>query len=174
MNASERRSIPRPPPGLILSTPVHFIAFGFGAGLSPLAPGTAGTVVAIPFWLVLSGLSPELYGGAVAVLFLFGCWVCGESARMLEVHDYPGLVFDEIVGFLIACLPLLPAFNTSAVPAWAGLALAFLLFRLFDVLKPWPIRVLDRHVEGGFGVMLDDAVAGVFAGAILWGVLKAF
>lgn len=169
--SESRRAIPRPPARLILTTPEHFLAFGFGAGLSPTAPGTVGTLVGIPFWLLLDGLSPAFFAAAVVVLFLFGCWVCGESARMLQVHDYPGLVFDEIVGFLITCVPLLPALGHSTLPVAGGLLLAFALFRLFDVLKPWPISLLDRHVHGGFGVMLDDALAGLFAGVVLWLIL---
>lgn len=171
MKEAERRKVARPPARLILGTPIHFLAFGFGAGLSPLAPGTVGTLVGLPFWFLLDRLPVEWYCGALVALFLFGVHVCGESARLLQVHDYPGLVFDEIVGFLIACLPLLPALNDSALPMWAGLILAFVLFRFFDVLKPWPIRILDRHVGGGFGVMLDDACAGLAAAAVLWGVV---
>lgn len=156
--------IPPPPAALILGTPEHFIAFGFGAGLAPRAPGTAGTLAAIPLWFLLALLPAPGYALALGLLFVFGCWVCGESARLLGVHDYGGIVFDEIVGFLIACAPLL------ALP-WASqllwLPLAFGLFRFFDIVKPWPIRALDRSVSGGLGIMLDDVVAGLFAAALL-------
>lgn len=155
---------PPPPASLILSTPEHLIAFGFGAGLAPKAPGTAGTLVALPFWLLLSQLPVAAYGGAVALLFVFGCWVCGESARLLGVHDYGGIVFDEIVGFLIACAPLLTMPLGVQLP-W--LLAAFVLFRFFDIVKPWPIRALDRSVDGGLGIMLDDVIAGLFAAAVL-------
>ena len=164
------RAIPRPPARLILTTPEHFIAFGFGAGLAPKAPGTFGTLVGLPFWFALCWLPVEAYAAAVLVLFVFGCWVCGASSRLLQVHDYPGFVFDEIVGFLIACLPLLPGLGA---PDWHPALLllaAFVLFRIFDILKPWPIRLLDRHVHGGFGIMVDDALAGVFAAAVLYGL----
>lgn len=155
---------PPPPAALILSTPEHLIAFGFGAGLAPRAPGTAGTLVGLPFWLLLSLLPVTAYGVSVGLLFVFGCWVCGESARLLGVHDYGGIVFDEIVGFLIACAPLL-SMPLGSQALW--LVAAFVLFRFFDILKPWPIRVLDRSVHGGLGIMLDDVIAGLFAAAVL-------
>ena len=160
-------SIPKPPARLILTTPEHLLAFGFGAGLAPKAPGTAGTVVGIPFFLLMMQLPLPLYAAATAALFVLGCWVCGESARLLGVHDYGGIVFDEIVGFLIAAAPLLIGFPA---PLWLGLLLAFGLFRLFDVWKPWPIRVLDARVHGGLGIMLDDVLAGVFSAAALYAI----
>lgn len=168
------RSIPRPPARLILTTPEHLIAFGFGAGLAPRAPGTFGTLVGIPFWLALGWLPLEVYAVALLLLFVFGCWVCGASSRLLQVHDYPGFVFDEIVGFLITCLALMPELGGPQWHPALALSAAFLLFRLFDVLKPWPIRLLDRHVHGGFGIMVDDALAGVFAAAVLYGLGQWF
>jgi len=160
----------RVPASTVLRSPVHLLAFWFGSGLSPKAPGTAGTVAAIPLWLLLRYLSPSLpvYLVLLAVLFAFGCWVCGESARRLGVHDYGGIVFDEVVGLLITCIPLLPALNWAA-PGQAcwGLLAALALFRLFDVWKPWPIAWVDRRVGGGFGIMVDDLLAAVYAGAIL-------
>ncbi|MEQ1438282.1 phosphatidylglycerophosphatase A [Fontimonas sp. SYSU GA230001] len=163
---------PRPPRQLILTTPEHLLAFGFGAGLSPFAPGTVGTLVGIVLFLPLSRLDPALYAVAVALLFVFGCWVCGESARLLGVHDYGGIVFDEIVGYLIAAAPLVLFPQLPAAGFGAAMILAFVLFRLFDIVKPWPIRALDRNVHGGFGIMLDDALAGVFAALPLWVVLR--
>lgn len=168
----QKHDVPRPPARLILTTPEHLLAFGFGAGLAPVAPGTFGTLVGIPFYFALCWLPWQGYAVAVITLFAFGCWICGTSARLLQVHDYPGFVFDEIVGFLIACAALLP---TLGGPAWhpaAQIVAAFVLFRVFDIAKPWPIRIIDRHVHGGFGIMLDDAVAGVFAGAALWGLTQ--
>lgn len=167
---STKKSIPRPPARLVMTTPEHLLAFGFGAGLAPVAPGTFGTLVGIPFFFALAWLPWQAYAAATAVLFLFGCWVCGASSRLLQVHDYPGFVFDEIVGFLIACLPLMPGLNGPTWHLALGLLAAFLLFRLFDILKPWPIRVLDRHVHGGLGIMIDDAVAGAAAAGALWGL----
>lgn len=157
--------IPPPPAALILSTPEHLLAFGFGAGLAPKAPGTAGTLVALPFWLLLCQLPLAGYALAVGILFLAGCWVCGESARLLGVHDYGGIVFDEIVGFLVACAPLLAVPLSSQ---WPWLLAAFALFRFFDILKPWPIRALDKGVGGGFGIMLDDLLAGLYSAALLY------
>lgn len=165
-------AFPRPPRELVMSTPEHFIAFGFGAGLAPKGPGTVGTLVGLPFWFVLMWLPPWAFGLALLALFLFGCWICGESARLLGVHDYGGIVFDEIVGFLITCLPLLPALGLippGPLPMALGLLAAFAVFRVFDILKPWPIRAFDRSVHGGFGIMLDDVLAGVFSAAVLYG-----
>lgn len=167
MQSKTEASVPPPPASLILTTPEHLIAFGFGAGLSPVGPGTAGTLVALPFWFLLSMLPLEAYGAALALLFLLGCWICGESARLLGVHDHGGIVFDEIVGFLIACLPLL-GLPLAAQPLW--LLAAFAVFRLFDIAKPWPIGALDRQVHGGFGIMLDDVLAGFATAGVLFGV----
>ena len=158
----------RPPRALVLTTPEHLIAFGFGAGLAPFAPGTFGTVMGVPFWLLLFWLPLKFYLGAVLLLFVLGCWACGRSAKLLGVHDYGGIVFDEVVGFLLTCVPLLPTFHLFESHAWAWLAAAFVLFRFFDILKPPPIGWLDEHVHGGFGIMLDDVVAGAYAAAVLW------
>ena len=160
-------AIPTPPLELILSTPVHLISFGFGSGLARHAPGTWGTLAAVPLWLALSALTWPWYLGVCVTLFFFGCWATGESARLLQVADYPGFVFDEIVGFLIAAAPLVVAYHYLSFIALAWLPLAFGLFRVFDILKPWPIGWLDRQVHGGLGVMLDDALAGLFSAAVL-------
>jgi phosphatidylglycerophosphatase A len=154
-----------PPPveaRVILRSPVHFIAFGFGAGLSPKGPGTVGTLAGLPFWLFMQHLQWPVYLAVCAGLFAFGCWVCGESAKRLGVHDHGGIVFDEIVGFLVACTPLL-LFQAS----WVWLVAAFVLFRAFDIAKPWPIGWLDRRVHGGVGIMVDDLVAGLMAAFVL-------
>jgi len=158
---------PRPPARLILTTPEHLVAFGFGAGLSPRGPGTLGTLWGVLLFAVLSGLSPLAYGLVLAALTAFGIWICGRSATLLGVHDSPGIVFDEIVGFLVTCMPLLPALHLKQGYFFHWLAGAFILFRFFDVLKPWPIRGLERRLHGGFGIMLDDVLAGVYAGALL-------
>ncbi len=165
MSAGEK--IARPLPRLILTTPEHLIAFGFGAGLAPFAPGTFGTIVGIPFFIALMWLSTPFYLAAVAALFAFGCWACGRSAKLLGVHDYGGIVFDEIVGFLVTCIPLLPALHLRHGYLWHWLAAAFVLFRFFDILKPPPIRKLDQGVGGGFGIMLDDVLAGGYAALLL-------
>lgn len=160
-------AIPPPPVRLIMTTPVHLISFGFGSGLARHAPGTWGTLAAVPLFLLMSALSWPYYAGLCLLLFAFGCWATGESARLLQVSDYPGFVFDEIVGFLITAAPLVYALPYLSLSVLAWLPLAFVLFRVFDILKPWPIGWLDRQVHGGLGVMLDDGLAGVMAGAVL-------
>ncbi|MBL6750205.1 MAG: phosphatidylglycerophosphatase A [Nevskia sp.] len=157
----------RPSARLVLTTPQHLLAFGLGAGLSPKGPGTAGTLVAVPLWLAMQHLPWPAYLAALAALFAFGCWVCGASARLLGVHDYGGIVFDEVVGFLATCVPLLPALGLVQGHPWPWLLAAFALFRLFDIWKPWPIAALDRGVGGGFGIMLDDLLAAFYAAALL-------
>jgi phosphatidylglycerophosphatase A len=151
----------------VLTSPVHLLAFGLGTGLAPRAPGTFGTLLGLPLWWLLSGLNPYAYLAITAALFVFGCWLCGESARRLGEHDVPGIVFDEVVGFLVTAIPLLPAFGPMNFPMWACLAAAFAVFRLFDIWKPWPIRRLDAEVGGGFGIMLDDLAAGLYGAAML-------
>lgn len=163
---------PTPPAELILSTPEHLLAFGFGAGLAPRAPGTFGTLVGVAVFALLLWLPWPAFAVATLALFAFGCWVCGESARLLGVHDYGGIVFDEIVGYLIAAAPLVWVRPSSAGGWAAGIVLAFVLFRLFDIAKPWPIRVLDRRVHGGFGIMIDDALAGLIAALLLLGLRR--
>ncbi len=142
-----------------LGTPTGFLAFGFGSGLSPIAPGTVGSLAALVLALPLAAL-PLWLGLAVVVLaFFVGIQLCGETARRLGVHDYGGIVWDEFVGMWLV-LVLLP------FEALWWLA-AFLLFRLFDVLKPWPIGWLDRRIHGGLGIMLDDGLAAVYALIVL-------
>lgn len=148
----------------ILTSPVHFVAFGFGTGLSPKGPGTVGTLAGLPLFWLIDSLSLPAYLAVCAVLFALGCWVCGESARRLGVHDHGGIVFDEIVGLLVSAAPLLPLAGNERL---IGLAVAFGAFRLFDILKPWPIRAIDARVKGGFGIMLDDLIAAVMAAVVL-------
>jgi len=141
------------------SNPVHLLAFGLGSGVFPKAPGTAGTVAAVPLFLLMQPLSSGLYLLLSALLFLLGIWLCGRTSQDLGVHDHAGIVWDEWVGLLIT-LWLVPV-------GWGWLCAGFLLFRLFDILKPWPIGWLDRRVNGGLGIMLDDLVAGLFSFAVL-------
>jgi phosphatidylglycerophosphatase A len=164
MNAA---ASPRPPIRTVFASPVHLLAFGFGAGLAPFAPGTFGTLVGVPFWWLLAASGAAVYFCATVAAFLLGCAICGASARRLGVHDHGGIVFDEVVGYLIAAAPLLGMPARPARFVGIELAVTFLLFRVFDIWKPWPIRVLDRRVQGGLGIMLDDAVAGLFAAAVL-------
>lgn len=143
-----------------LKNPIHFLAFGFGAGLAPKAPGTFGTLVALPIWWLLAALLP-LWGYLLATLAVIavGPWLCGRTAKDLGVHDHGGIVWDEIAGLLITMIAL-PVSGMSVL-------LGFLLFRLFDIAKPWPISWLDKHIDGGSGIMVDDIVAGVFAAICL-------
>ncbi|TAM09523.1 MAG: phosphatidylglycerophosphatase A [Nevskiaceae bacterium] len=158
----------RPRARLVMTTPVHVLAFGGGAGLSPWVPGTFGTVVGVAVWWGLSMLPATAYLVAVGVLFGIGCWLCGRSAQLLGVHDHPGIVFDEVVGYLISAAPLVFATPARPGPLWAWLLAAFLLFRVFDILKPPPISWFDRNVKGGFGIMLDDALAALPVAALLY------
>jgi phosphatidylglycerophosphatase A len=133
----------------------HFVAFGFGSGLAPRAPGTAGTLVAVPLYLGMAGTPAWLYGTAVTAAFALGVWLCDSVARDLGVHDHGGIVFDEFVGYWVTMF-LLP-------PTWGWVLGGFVAFRLFDVWKPWPISWCDRNIRGGPGIMFDDVAAGVAA-----------
>jgi phosphatidylglycerophosphatase A len=146
----------------LLRDPVHLLAFGFGAGLSPVAPGTFGTLIAAPIiaFVMSFGLMVHLVFALAATLA--GVYICGESARRLAVHDHPGIVWDEIAGFAVTML--------AAPRERYWLLAGFVLFRFFDIVKPWPIREADHSLRGGVGIMLDDIIAGVFAGAILLGM----
>jgi len=143
----------------ILTDPVHFLAFGFGTGLAPFAPGTFGSIPGlILFWLTLDfGLYVQL--GIAAAMTLAGIWICGESARRIGVHDHGGIVWDEIVGMYVTLL--------VAPVTVVGFALAFVLFRVMDIVKPWPIRDLDHSIHGGLGIMLDDLAAALYAALLL-------
>jgi phosphatidylglycerophosphatase A len=143
----------------LLRDPVHLLALGFGTGLSPRAPGTAGTLIGVLLDPVMRLLGLELRVLAVVLMFAAGVWICGESAKRLGAHDHPGIVWDEIVGYLAMML---------VVPAGWGWALAgFVVFRFFDILKPWPIRQLDHGVGGGLGIMVDDVMAAVWGALVL-------
>lgn len=139
----------------LLANPVHALAFGFGSGLSPKAPGTAGTLAAIPLYLLMSSLPLIAYVIMLVVTFAIGVYLCDKTSRDLDVHDHPGIVWDEFVGYWITML--------AAPAGWLWVFVGFLWFRLFDVLKPWPINWLDAKVEGGFGIMIDDVLAGIMA-----------
>jgi len=142
-------------PGLKLHNPLHFLAFGFGSGLMPKAPGTWGTLAAIPLYLLIQDWALIHYVPLVILLAVLGFWICDVAAVDLKVHDHPGIVWDEIVGYLITMI--------AAPSGWLWIVIGFILFRIFDILKPWPIRWVDKKVKGGFGIMLDDILAGVMA-----------
>ncbi|WP_019614178.1 phosphatidylglycerophosphatase A [Psychromonas ossibalaenae] len=145
--------------GLKLSNPVHLAAVGFGSGLANKAPGTFGTVAAIPFYYLMSFLPLEMYVAVLVVSSLLGFWICHVTSRDLGVHDHKAIVWDEFVGYWITMV-MVP-FNIQ----WA--VVGFILFRFFDILKPYPISWLDKKVHGGLGIMIDDIVAGVFAAIVL-------
>ncbi len=142
----------RPTPAFAFAHPAHVIAFGFGAGLVPRAPGTVGTLVAWPLaWALAGAIAPALLVALAAVFFAVGVWACELTGRRLGVADHGGMVWDEMVAFLIILAIVPRALDWQAA--------AFLLFRAFDIAKPWPIRDLERRFRGGFGVMFDDLIA---------------
>ena len=153
---------------LVLSHPAGWIASGFGAGLSPFASGTVGSAVSLIPWFALRELDWTWYLLAVAVAFVIGVWASGVVIRKLGIEDPGVVVWDEFVGQWIALIPLV-------VQPQSGLwiALAFVLFRIFDVWKPWPASWADQHVKGGFGAMLDDVFAGAY-GALALALLMRF
>lgn len=145
----------RHPAPQFLRHPVQFLAFGFGSGLSPWAPGTAGTVVAVPLYLLVAQWDLLQYTVLLAVAALLGIWVCGAASRQLQVHDHPGIVWDEFVGYWITMWAM--------PPDWIWAVAGFVVFRVYDIAKPWPVSVLDRKLGGGLGIMADDMLAGVMA-----------
>ncbi|TSA38446.1 MAG: phosphatidylglycerophosphatase A [Methylococcaceae bacterium] len=149
-------------PKKILTDPVLFLAFGFGAGLAKKAPGTWGTLVAVPIYLLIVQ-NFYLFSFCTILACCVGVWICGNAAEKLGEHDFSGIVWDEIAGFLVTML-FVPC-------SWTAVFMGFIVFRFFDILKPWPISVLDRHVKGGFGIMIDDICAGVFSGGVLFFLL---
>lgn len=150
----------RPTWRFLFQHPAHLLAFGFGAGLMPAVPGTFGTLLALPlFWILSPYLAPAAFLAVVAVMFTAGMWLCARTGRALGRADHGGIVWDEITAFLLVL------FFTPAQPLWQ--ALAFLLFRLFDILKPPPIRYYDRTLKGGFGVMFDDLLAAFYTLTVL-------
>lgn len=138
-----------------LANPIHFLALGFGSGLAPKAPGTFGTLAAIPVFLLLAPLSVTYYSIIVIIMSLAGIYICGKAATDAGVHDHGAIVWDEIVGYLITMF-MMPL-------NWQTVLVGFILFRIFDIFKPWPISYLDKHVHGGFGIMIDDVLAGLMA-----------
>lgn len=160
MNPAPGRPIIRPTLGFAWSHPAHVLALGFGTGVAPIAPGTVGTLVAFPLHALLARWCSPLQILLVAVaLFAIGVWACGRTSRALGLSDHSGINWDEIVAFLIV-LVFTPG-------GWGWQLLAFLLFRVFDVVKPQPIRYFDRNVKGGFGVMLDDLLAAGYTVLVL-------
>jgi phosphatidylglycerophosphatase A len=146
----------------LLAHPAGWIASGFGSGLSPIASGTVGSAVAIAPWLLLRHLDVAIYIVVVALAFAIGVRCADRAIGVLKVEDPGVVVWDEFVGQWIALLPLV-----VAPRRWPWIIAGFVLFRVFDVWKPWPASWADRSVKGGFGAMLDDAIAGAYAAIAL-------
>lgn len=140
-------------PDNVWTDPWYFIGFGLGSGAMPIAPGTFGTLFAIPIYLMLSHLPLSYYLTVVAFLFLFSIWLCEKLSREIRVHDHPGMCIDEFIGYFITMI--------AAPPGWIWIVIGFVLFRIFDILKPFPISWIDKNIHGGVGMILDDAVAGL-------------
>lgn len=137
----------------------HLTALGFGSGLSPVMPGTAGTIVGLPIVWLMSFTSWPIYIVITIAAFVLGIKVCQTTSDALQAHDHGSIVWDEIAGLMVAFI-LVPV-------SWLTLLLGFVLFRLFDIAKPWPISSIDKRVHGGFGIMIDDIVAGIITCVIL-------
>ena len=142
-----------------LANPIQFLALGFGSGLAPKAPGTFGTLAAVPLFLLMSSLSPLFYALLVLVVCISGIYICGKAAKDVGVHDHGAIVWDEFAGFFITMF-MIPV-------SWQSVLVGFILFRIFDIAKPWPISVADKKLTGGFGIMFDDVLAGLFSLGIM-------
>ncbi len=139
----------------MLRNPLHFLALGFGSGLAPVAPGTFGTLASIPIYLLLAQLALPYYLLMVLLSFGIGVFLCHYTSSALGVHDHSGIVWDEFGGFWSTMI---------AVPVgWQWIVGGFVLFRVFDIVKPWPVKIADTKLKGGFGIMFDDVLAGIYA-----------
>lgn len=148
-----------PVPESVWKNPVHFIAFGFGVGIVPFAPGTFGTLIAIPFYLLLQPLNVTAYV-IITILIALACsWVCDRTSKDIGVEDHQGMCLDEVAGFLVAMI------NAPRGLGW--IVTGVVLFRVFDIWKPWPIRAIDEKMHSGLGMVLDDVLAGVFTFGML-------
>ena len=150
----------KPVPAKFLLHPVHAAALGLGAGYAPVMPGTAGTLVGVILYLFMQSLALPWYLAATLLMLLAGIAICGFTAAALEVHDHPAIVWDEIVGYLITMI--------AAPPGWGWMVAGFVLFRLFDIWKPWPIKQVDRAVPGGLGIMADDVIAATYGWLLMF------
>lgn len=150
----------------MLRSPINLLAFGFGTGLVPVAPGTFGTLPALLLWVPLSQLDWTAYLAVVTAMAVAGVWICQRASDSIGVHDHGGIVWDEIVGYLVTVF-LIPFSVTAMV-------IGFLLFRFFDIVKPWPVSWIDKKVSGGLGIMLDDVIAGMLSCALLHLIYRLF
>ncbi len=144
-----------PVPKKVWRDPLYFIAFGFGSGAMPWAPGTFGTLMAIPFYLLLQHLPMMSYVAALVILTILSSLLCDRISEEIHIHDHPGMCIDEFIGFFVTMI------NAPYGINW--IILGFILFRLFDIWKPWPIYLLDRKIHGGFGMIIDDVAAGLYS-----------
>lgn len=156
---SRKKTIP-PLPEKIWQDPFYFLAFGLGSGTAPIAPGTFGTLMAIPFYLLLQHLPLIAYLFFVLIFIIVSIWICDRVSREMQVHDHPGICLDEFAGFFVTMI--------SAPIGWYWIVVGFFLFRLFDIWKPWPIRYFDKKIQGGLGIVLDDVMAGVFSMIVMY------
>ena len=146
----------------ILKRPACFLGLGFGSGLVPFAPGTFGTLAALPVYWLLKDVSLAVYLSIIIMAFIAGIWICQQSADWLGKDDPSAVVWDEIVGYLVTMI--------AAPSGWEWMLAGFILFRFFDILKPWPISWADKQLHGGFGIMVDDVIAGLFALMVMQGL----
>ncbi|MAC47264.1 MAG: phosphatidylglycerophosphatase A [Oceanospirillum sp.] len=154
-------------PSSVWRNPIHFLAFGLGSGAAPWAPGTVGTAAAvIPYLLWFQYWSAGWFLLLIVVTFVVGVWLCEKTSEDLGVHDHSGIVWDEFVGYWLTML--------LAPQGWEWALVGFVLFRFFDVLKPWPVKWADRRVAGGFGIMVDDLLAGIYAWIILQVIVRLY
>lgn len=153
-------------PESIWQNPWHFIAFGFGSGAIPIAPGTFGTLVAIPFYLLIQSLPLGIYIGIVIIIAIGSSWLCQRVSREIGIDDHQGMCLDEIVGYLVTM--------TAAPHGILWIVIGFVLFRFFDIVKPMPIRYIDEKIKGGIGMILDDVLAGIYSCLIIQIIAKVF
>jgi phosphatidylglycerophosphatase A len=147
-------------------SPARTLATAFGVGLAPVAPGTFGTLAAWPLGWWLSGTGPEIVFPAIVILFVVGIWACHAAGRELGAADHGSMVWDEVVAFLLILAVIPRSLDWQAA--------AFLLFRAFDIAKPWPIREFEARFKGGFGVMADDLIAAGYTLLVLAALQRIF
>lgn len=150
----------------LLKRPACFLGLGFGSGLAPKAPGTFGTLAALPLYWLMQDLPLITYISIVVLAFIAGIWICQKSAEWLQQDDPSAVVWDEIVGYLITMI--------AAPSGWQWMVLGFVLFRFFDILKPWPINLADKAIHGGLGIMVDDVIAGIFSLVVIQWLYHVF
>ncbi len=157
--------IQQPDLKFLLAHPAHFLALGFGSGLAPKAPGTVGTVIGLPLYYLIASYSFNTQLLIIAVSFIIGIYLCEIAGKNLGVSDHGSIVWDEIAAMMLVL--------TIAPSKWIWWLVAFMLFRLFDIWKPFPIRQCDAKLKGGFGVMFDDLLAAIYAMIVLKALLWA-